>query len=229
MTWRPQRKEGIRLSATVGQRLKSRLTRHLSACADTGAKVSRSTRSESHCNGHRAPASVDSAEERGQRGSQRVPLAEVHRSPTRQIEVTVRRNYNRAYLHFAPVTWDPQQLISPRVRGLVYTIILSEYAKQHCRVEAIGGIEDRVHVGVHMSSVASSYSLTKATTGGSSNAATKRFPEVFFKWQGAYGVESVSPKGLAEVIRYVQRHRERHTADRLVERWETIDSDMDEE
>jgi len=141
----------------------------------------------------------------------------------------MRRNYNRAYLHFVWATWDRQPLLMPAVRDFVYPIILSECAKQKCRVEAIGGVEDHIHLVVHFSPTASFASLMKATKGASSNAATDRFPELFFKWQGAYGVESVSPDGLPAVIRYVQRQREHHADDLLQDHWERTDTELDEE
>lgn len=139
----------------------------------------------------------------------------------------MRRNYNRAYVHFIWATWDRRPLISDEVRDLVYPVILEECSKLKCRVEALGGTIDHVHLLVHFSSIASFAALMKAVKGSSSHLVTERLPSIFFKWQGAYGVESVSPEGLLDAIRYVQNQAQRHHDDRLETRWETIDVEDD--
>ena len=139
----------------------------------------------------------------------------------------MRRNYNRAYLHFIWATWDRLPLISPEVRDQVYPAILSEFEKMHCRVEALGGLADHVHLVVHFGSTPSFAEFMKAVKGSSSHLATQLFPSLYFKWQGAYGVESVDPDALPVAIRYVQDQAKNHDEGRLIERWETINIDDD--
>jgi putative transposase len=137
----------------------------------------------------------------------------------------MRRNYNRAYLHFIWATWDRLPALTPDVRDLVYPVILAECAKQNCRVEALGGVANHVHLVVHFSATASIAGLMKAVKGASSHLVTQKMPSHFFKWQGAYGVESVEPEGLPAVIQYVQDQEKHHRDHRLETRWETIDID----
>ncbi len=92
-----------------------------------------------------------------------------------------------------------------------------------CRVEALGGVSDHVHLIIHFASTASFAELMKAVKGSSSHLVTQRYPSIYFKWQGAYGVESVDPEGLPAVIRYVQDQDARHRDNQLDARWETID------
>jgi len=141
----------------------------------------------------------------------------------------MRRSYNRAYAHFIWATWERQHTIDSRVRDLVYPAIITECNKQKCCVEAIGGVEDHVHLIVHLSSIASFSSLMKAVKGSSSHLVTEVYPSLFFKWQGGYGVETISPEALPNAIRYVQDQQRRHKSKHIEECWETIDVDDEEE
>jgi REP element-mobilizing transposase RayT len=85
-----------------------------------------------------------------------------------------------------------------------------------CRVGAIGGIEDHVHVVVRYPPAVSISELVKHMKGVSSRLIQQ---EVrlggFFKWQGSYGAFSVSPRDVEMIRRYVHRQEEHHRTGRL--------------
>ena len=85
-----------------------------------------------------------------------------------------------------------------------------------CRVGAIGGIEDHVHVLVRYPPAVSISALVKQIKGASSHLVRQ---EVglggFFKWQGGYGAFSIAQRDVEMVRRYIHRQEEHHSSGRL--------------
>jgi putative transposase len=123
----------------------------------------------------------------------------------------------RVYVHLVWSTWDRLPLLVEPVRSAVYTCIQAEAGRMGCAVAAIGGIEDHVHVLARLSSNVAVASLVKQLKGTSSHLVTHEIaPGSFFRWQGAYGAFSVSPRHLDVVAAYIRNQPERHRTRNLV-------------
>jgi putative transposase len=128
----------------------------------------------------------------------------------------MRDPFTRLYVHLVWATWDRLPLITPTMQPSIYRCIQAEATRMGCRVGAIGGIEDHVHVLVRHPPAVSISELVKQIKGASSHLVRQ---EVglggFFKWQGSYGAFSISQRDVEMVRRYVYRQEEHHRTGRL--------------
>src|SRR5947199_5757910 len=113
-------------------------------------------------------------------------------------------NYLRLFVHLVWKTWDHLPLISPDVKAKIYPVMLHKAQELRCSVEALGGVEDHVHMLISFPATVCLSDVLKGIKGASSNAARLEFPDQFFKWQACYGAITVSPEGVPAVIRYIE-------------------------
>ena len=82
---------------------------------------------------------------------------------------------------------------------------------------AIGGMPDHVHLFVRFPSTISIADFVKYVKGSTSHLLTHRIdPEEFFKWQGSYGVFSVSEKDIPRIKSYIHHQKAHHNNDQVV-------------
>ena len=125
----------------------------------------------------------------------------------------MRDPFTRLYVHLVWATWDRLPLITPAVQPRIYRCIQAEAGRMRCRVGAIGGMDDHVHVLVRHPPAVSVSGLTKQIKGASSHLMRQevRLGE-FFKWQGGYGAFSVSQRDVEMIRGYIHRPEEHHRA-----------------
>ena len=102
----------------------------------------------------------------------------------------------------------------------IYRCIGHEIIARKCRLLAIGGMPDHVHVVVSMRSTVCAATLAQEMKGLSSVLANKKLGfEGAFDWQDNYAAFSVGSE-LDAVITYVQRQKEHHASGDLWPDWE---------
>jgi len=128
----------------------------------------------------------------------------------------MRGAYNQLYLHFVWGTWHREALITPELQPHLYASIAHHSVELGADVIAIGGMPDHVHLLVRFPTTISASEFMRRVKGGSSHLVTQVmcWPEPF-KWQGGYGVFSVSKRNLPAAKAYVL-NQERHHADGAV-------------
>lgn len=140
----------------------------------------------------------------------------------------MRRAYLKVYIHFVWATWDRYPILTSDIRDRVFRAVLSKCDELGCRAEAIGGVEDHMHLLVKMPSTISIAELVKGLKGSTSHLTSHTIaPGQFFKWQGSYGAISVSPDDLADAINYVRNQDRHHAADDLMDFYEKCDEFVD--
>jgi REP element-mobilizing transposase RayT len=88
-------------------------------------------------------------------------------------------------------------------------------------------VEDHVHLLVRLPATVAVAKLAQQVKGASAHLITHVIaPDRFFKWQGAYGAFSVSPRDLDAVCAYIHHQREHHAAVSLIAEWEQPDDDQ---
>lgn len=133
----------------------------------------------------------------------------------------MRRNKVEVYLHLVWATWDRAPLILPGVERRLLRNIEAEALKQGCLVLAINGMEDHVHLVVSMPTTLPIAQLAKQVKGVSSHFMNETLsPDTEFKWQGSYGVFSVSREDVGRVVAYVRDQKAHHEAADVVPEWE---------
>ena len=136
-------------------------------------------------------------------------------------------NYIRVYIHLIWKTWDKLPLITDDVKDIAYRVMLSKADAMECKVHAIGGVEDHVHVVVSLSPTQPICNVVKELKGASSRIVTLELPDRFFKWQGTYGAVSVSPNALPAIIKYIQNQADHHNRGDIRDAFETAEEFYD--
>jgi len=115
------------------------------------------------------------------------------------------------YLHLVWSTWRRQPFITADLQQRVYSSLAHHCAELGADVIAIGGMPDHVHVFVRMPTTISISEFVRRLKGASSHFVTHVLgsPEPF-KWQGGYGVFSVSKRHVPAVRNYVMNQEQHH-------------------
>ena len=135
----------------------------------------------------------------------------------------MRRSRVAVYLHLVWATWDRQPFLRGNLERRVHRAIAAKCEELHAEIVALGGVEDHVHLLVGLPATISIAELVRHLKGATSRLASEEFinpKHEFFKWQGAYGAFSVSPRHLSEFANYIAHQREHHAAGSLIADWE---------
>jgi putative transposase len=86
--------------------------------------------------------------------------------------VKLRRAGNAVYVHLVWGTWDRLPLVTEALRPMIYRAIGAACAEMGAEVVALGGIEDHVHLLVHLPATVAVADLAKRVKGASSHLVT---------------------------------------------------------
>jgi len=140
----------------------------------------------------------------------------------------LRHNKLALYLHLVWTTWDRLPVITPEIERRVHRNIESESGKLGCKVLALNGTEDHVHLFVSFPTTITIADLVKQIKGVSSHFVNETIQPTFqFKWQGGYGAFTVSRWDTERIITYIKRQKEHHRTGGLVQEFEeTFESEI---
>ncbi len=126
------------------------------------------------------------------------------------------------YVHVAWATWDRLPLLVGELEQRIHRAIAAKCVELGAEVIALGGVEDHIHLLVKLPATLALARLIGEAKGASSHLASHEIltDGQFFKWQGAYGAASVSPRALSEVSAYIANQKGRHSAQSLIPEWE---------
>ena len=118
-------------------------------------------------------------------------------------------NYTRLFYHFVWGTWDRMPLLVGEVEKKAYAVIRSQCAVQEAKLFALGGIENHVHLLAGLPVTADLPEFVKNVKGVSSRTLNQCCggPTWSFKWQGRYGVTTVSPAHMNLIIHYIENQK----------------------
>ena len=118
-------------------------------------------------------------------------------------------NYLRLPVHFVWATWDRLPIIQDAWEQRLHRQITAISVECGCRVLAVGGMPDHVHLLVMLPSTITVGDLMKQVKGGSSRVVSKTLtPGEWFAWQGSYGATMVGEKD--KVMRYIANQKQHH-------------------
>ena len=141
----------------------------------------------------------------------------------------MRRNKLALFIHFVWATWDRLPMIDPSLERRLYRMLADQAQAQGCKVLALNGMPDHVHLVVQIPATVAMADLIKQIKGASSRFVNEVVrPEAVFKWQGSYGAFSVSRWDLERITRYVQGQKEHHQAGELFPEWEACFEEITE-
>jgi putative transposase len=143
--------------------------------------------------------------------------------PTRFAAETMNTR-QEIYLHLVWATWDRAPLLTPERQIEVFRAMRRKCEDLGCEAIAVGGIEDHVHLLVKTPPRIAPSLLAKEVKGASSyRANTRHGTRADFRWQGGYGVFSVSRHQVAKIQYYVEHQPEHHARGTLVDFLEPVD------
>ena len=116
------------------------------------------------------------------------------------------------YLHLVWATWDRYPFIQTQLERTIYRVISNQAIKLGCKVIAINGMPDHVHLIVKFPSTVTISEVVKKAKGVSSWYVNKNMhPNNSFKWQAGYGAFTISRWDLYKVINYVKNQKQHHS------------------
>jgi putative transposase len=129
--------------------------------------------------------------------------------------------YTQLYVHVVWSTWNRLPLINEHIESELYSAIVKKCRQLECKPIAINGTEDHIHLLVSLHPKISTSRLVKDIKGSSSHLITHEIaPNEFFKWQGGFGVFSVSKGDLQKVRAYIKNQKNHHHEGGLLQAWE---------
>ena len=138
-----------------------------------------------------------------------------------------RQSKTRVYLHLILSTHQRLPLLTPEIERDVYRCIEHEATRLKCKVLAIGGMPDHVHLAIKLPAVVDYARFMNQIKGVSSHFVHDQLPEhEGFKWQSGYAAYSVDPERLDVVISYINRQKEHHADQTLHPEWEETDEEF---
>lgn len=121
-------------------------------------------------------------------------------------------NYSRLFYHFVWATWDRTPLLTGEIEARAYSLLRGQCSAMDAKLHAVGGIDNHVHLLVSLPATVSVAEFVKSAKGVSSRALNEAFarPAWSFKWQGRYGVHTVSPSQVGIITGYVENQKRHH-------------------
>ena len=121
------------------------------------------------------------------------------------------RNLVQVCVHFVWATWDRVPLVTEDIEREIYRYIQQVCADDNCRVLAIGGMPDHVHLLLALGSTVSIAELMQHVKGGSSRLVSQTLrPGEWFQWQGSYGAFAVCARDAPKIITYINHQKTHH-------------------
>lgn len=135
----------------------------------------------------------------------------------------MRHNKLALYVHLVWSTWDRQRLITAEIEERLHHLLHSEANRLSCKVLAINGVEDHVHLLLEMPPTLCIADLVKSLKGTSSHFVNETLQsELPFKWQASYSAFTVSRWDVRKAVGYIQKQKEHHASGKLIEELESM-------
>lgn len=121
----------------------------------------------------------------------------------------MREPHLRMYVHLIWASWDRKPVLTPQLRGKVFTCMQEDCAKLNAELFAAGGTADHVHALVRLPATLCVADLVRQLKGSSSHLLNHECGLSGFRWQGAYAAFTLS-KSLGRQVRQYILNQEKH-------------------
>ncbi len=125
-------------------------------------------------------------------------------------------SYIKLYYHIVWSTKHRYQGINSDIEAMLYDFIKSKIVAYGCKLHAIGGIEDHIHIVVEMSPSINIAEFIGKIKGSSSHYLNKEISITKdFKWQAGYAALTISENNLFSIVNYVKKQKQHHLENNL--------------
>lgn len=122
-------------------------------------------------------------------------------------------SYTRLFVHLIWATCSRSPILTSDVRRVLDPYLRVKAESLRCRVLALGGMPDHLHVLVRMHPATSVARLAQELKGASAYHINHLVrPADRLKWQGGYGAITCWERDASVVIRYIETQRARHAS-----------------
>ena len=132
-------------------------------------------------------------------------------------------SYVRIWIHLVWSTKYRKPVLTKTSRELLFSHILDNAREKNIHIDCINGAADHVHVLIRLQARQSLVPIVQQLKGESANWANKQslLPHPF-EWQREYFAESIRPKDLTRIRKYIM-NQEKHHADKneMIPRYES--------
>lgn len=127
------------------------------------------------------------------------------------------------WVHGIICTKHRQRLITPVAEPTIHQWIVEELINLECRLRAINGVEDHIHLLFLLNSKYALSQVFKQIKGTVSHRVNQAdlIPDKF-TWQTGYSAFSVSPSRLDQTELYIQKQKEHHRLETYYQEMEKI-------
>jgi REP element-mobilizing transposase RayT len=116
-------------------------------------------------------------------------------------------------------------LITSTIERALHRELANEACRHNCRLIALNGTEDHVHLLLEIPATVSISELVKGLKGVSSHFVNGMLnPEVKFKWQASYSAFTVTRWDLRKIANYIKGQKQHHAQDKTIAELEAIDT-----
>ncbi len=138
--------------------------------------------------------------------------------------------YWRLHYHLIWATFQREPTLTEEREKMFYGVLYNKAKELGVKIHAAGNVEDHAHV---VASIPPKLSVADCVRHfkGASSFAINHMPgsDGQFKWQEGYGALSIGERSLETVKEYAARQKEHHRDNKLIEVYEKIDEDVNEE
>ncbi len=131
------------------------------------------------------------------------------------------QSYGPVYLHIVFGTKDRENVLTPQLHTDFARYITPILHESRARLITEGGMPDHVHLLIDLGRESSVASVLREIEAKSSAWLRKQLGKQF-SWQGGYGVFSVSPENLKNVVSYIENQEEHHRQRSFKEEFEEM-------
>jgi len=125
------------------------------------------------------------------------------------------------YLHLVWATYQREPLLVGETEDLIYACIRAELRRMDCRVLALGGIADHVHLAVEPTTLLGPALLMKQIKGVSSRFASSK--GIALNGKQATGLRCMGREHLRAAVPYIENQKRHHAEGTLWSDWEPTD------
>jgi len=134
--------------------------------------------------------------------------------------------FSAIYLHITFHTKNNLRVIRDRLQECLYAYLTARARETpNLRLEAVGGIEDHVHLAVKVPPTLRISEWIGQMKGAASHHINQMAGRKVLQWQDGYGAVSFSPSALDRVKSYIANQAEHHAHGTLIELLERIEAD----
>jgi len=130
--------------------------------------------------------------------------------------------FTRLFYHLVWSTKNRLPLIMPDIETNLFTYLHRKAGELECRILAINGWQDHIHLVLEIPSKLSVAEVVKHLKGASSH----EFPDIY--WQRGYGALTVSERNLEAAVAYVTRQKDHHAQQTAISKLERCDDALNE-